>query len=308
MSSQTIRTKKNVYYYFLNFYTKQIVKRITRPGRDILSQRKSLEFFARFSVPPRGLTRESLRTDSFQGEWFIPTGADDKRVILYLHGGAFVLGSSLLYRELLVQLAEMSGIRILFLDYRLAPEHPYPAAFDDCLSAYSHLINNGYQAKNIAVCGDSAGGNLALILSILASEHELPKPACLACFSPFIDLSFSGDSITELGDIDPMLSIDWLREAAGHYLLDNDPKDFRVSPLFGGLDALPPVLVQVGSEELLLSDATRLEEKADAAGANLELEIWEPMWHVWQLYGRYLPQAKEALSRSAAFVVSHLAS
>jgi len=234
-------------------------------------------------------------------------GVGSGGVILYLHGGAYVLGTALAGAGLASDLARRAGARAVSVDYRLAPEHPYPAGLVDAVAAYRGLLDSGVEAERICVAGESAGGGLALAALVALKDQGLPLPSCAVLMSPWADLTLSGASITAQADVDPALTAQGLRRRAADYAGDVDPAQSLVSPLFADLTGLPPLLVQAGSHEILLDDATRLAARAAAADVAVTLDITPGVPHVFQGFAAMLDEGQAALDRAGAFVRSHLA-
>jgi monoterpene epsilon-lactone hydrolase len=240
------------------------------------------------------------------GEWVEVPGAEADRAILYLHGGAYVGGSARSHRSLTGELSRTAHARVLAIDYRLAPEHVFPAAVDDAVAAYTWLLGQGLVPGRIAVAGDSAGGGLTMATLLALRERGLPQPAAAACLSPWVDLEGLGESIRTHAHLDPMLMPAGISVMARHYVGEaGDLRHPRVSPIYAELAGLAPLLVQVGGLEVLLDDAVRLVDRVRAAGGQAELEVWPRMVHVWQIF-RFLPEARSALARVGAFVRGHM--
>jgi monoterpene epsilon-lactone hydrolase len=234
--------------------------------------------------------------------WLVAPGADHGRVLLFLHGGGYELGSVRSDGELAARLGRASGTRVLFPEYRLAPEHPFPAAIDDVLTAWHWLrADQNLSAASMAVAGDSAGGGLAVALLVATRDARQALPAAAVLMSPTVDLTSSGDSMTERADQDPISTPAMLREFAADYLAGADPKTPLASPLFAPLAGLPPLLIQVGTADLLLSDSERLAKAADQAGVDVTLEIGEGLPHVYQLL-LGTPEAAEATAEIGKFL------
>ncbi len=233
--------------------------------------------------------------------WLAAPGADAGRVLLFLHGGGYELGSLRSDGELAARLGRASGMRVLFPEYRLAPEHPFPAAIDDVLAAWRWLRTAGLSARSIAVAGDSAGGGLAVALLVAARDAGEALPAAAVLMSPTVDLTSSGASMTERADQDPLSTPAMLRQFAAGYLAGADPKTPLASPLFAALSGLPPLLVQVGTADLLLSDSERLAAAAAESGVDVTLEIGDGLTHVYQLL-LGTPEAAEATERIGKFL------
>lgn len=256
---------------------------------------------------PAGVRRESVSVGGVPAEAFTPAGAAESPALLYFHGGGWVLG---LYAGHLLWCAHLSaalGSRVLALDYRLAPEFPFPAGLDDCLAAYRALLREGHAPERLALGGDSAGGNFTLAMLQLLRDAGEPLPAAAVCISPATDLT--PESHAQHRADDPMLSPKTGRMFFDLYVGDRDPGDPRFSPLRGDLRGLPPLLVQAGGAEIILSDSLRLAAGARAAGVNVTLELYAGMWHGWQIFGPFgLPEGRRATQAAARFVRQHIAS
>jgi monoterpene epsilon-lactone hydrolase len=240
-------------------------------------------------------------------EWSTVPGSDANRVLLFFHGGGYCSGSIVSHRRMVTEAGRAAGVRTLAVDYRLAPEHPYPAALEDALAAWRFLRREGIAARHIAVGGDSAGGNLTvtLINRLRAAGDELPGCAWLA--SPWTDLTMSGATLATKDAVDPLIHKPYLEELAAAFVpAGMDRADPRVSPLYADLIGLPPTLIQVGSAETLLADATRFAEAAGAADVAVTLEIWPHMIHAWALWNARLEDGRRALASAGAFIRAHL--
>jgi acetyl esterase/lipase len=230
-------------------------------------------------------------------------GADGDGVILYLHGGGYVVGSARTGANLAAPLARRSGVPAVSLDYRLGPEHPFPAAVHDGLAAYRELIESG---RNVVIAGDSAGGGLALATLLAARAERLPQPTGVVVFSPWTDLALTGPSMDARGDYDPLFDRPQMAEAAALYLGGADPHNELASPVFADLKGLPPLLVQVGSAEVLLDDSLRLVARAAEQEVDVSLDVIAGAPHVFQYFAGVLPEADEALDHAATFVTKRL--
>jgi monoterpene epsilon-lactone hydrolase len=246
---------------------------------------------------------EEAGIDGVESYWVRTSSRHDDLVLIYLHGGGFVLGSAKTNLALPVRIGLSSGIPVLSLEYRLAPEHPFPAALEDALDAYRGLLDRGYTAEQIGVFGDSAGGNLTIALALKAREEGLPLPAALVVLSPSTDRTWDGDTHTTLGQFDPILGP--RVDQPDDYSINVGPTHPLVSPVFADLHGLPPLLIQVGTRERLLSDSVRLARRAREAGVDVTLDVWEGMWHVWQDHPT-VPEARQASDEIAAFFAMHL--
>ncbi len=253
---------------------------------------------------PADITHEVVSADGVRCEWFIPQNSSKDQVLLYLHGGGFVFGLSNLHRQMIVYLARKMSIRVLMVDYRVAPEHPFPAALDDCVTAYRWLLKQGFSAQHMGVAGDSAGGNLTITTLMKLRENGDPLPAAAACLSPVADMT---DREAHFKNVyDPVLHPKAARIYHTSYVAQNDASNPLISPVLGDWHGLPPLLIHAGEDEILREDAVRVEELAKAAGVDVRLEIFPRMWHVWQIY-LTLPQAVQSLDDIAQFLKSRLA-
>ncbi len=249
------------------------------------------------------VTLESVDLGGLVGEWSLAPGADASRVLLYFHGGGYCSGSIRSHRRLVTEAGRAAGVRTLAVGYRLAPEHPFPAAFDDALAAWRFVRRSGVAAERIAIGGDSAGGGLtvALINRLRDAKEELP--GCAWLVSPWTDLTMSGETLTSKDAVDPIIHKGYLDELADAYLPPRmDRKDPRVSPLYADLKGFPATLIQVGSAETLLADSTRFAAAAGAADVSVTLEIWPHMIHAWPLWNAHLEPGRQALARAGAFI------
>jgi epsilon-lactone hydrolase len=257
----------------------------------------------RFRVP-RGIIYEPIFIKGIASEWVMcPTLMDG--VILYLHGGAFALGSINTHREFLTRLASATRMKVLAINYRLAPEHFFPAALEDSLSAYYWLLSQGYTASRIVIAGDSAGGGLALSTILALRDAGDPLPGCSVCISPWLDLTLSGETIQSKICADSVLNPDILAPYAEQYAGNYDKGNALISPLFADLERIPPLLIHVGTVEILLDEAIHLSEKAQAVGVDVVLKTWEGMFHVFQMVP-FLPESKKSLAHIAQFITSQI--
>lgn len=272
---------------------------VFRPWVPIVWQRRALAMFA--TRPPRGVAAEPCDAGGVPAVWLRPSVSDGRRVILYLHGGGHCLGAPAMYAYLAGQVAASSRAVALLLDQRLAPEHPFPAALRDAYTAYTWLRAQ-HPAASVVLVGDSAGGGLALALALLLHERDEPAPAALALLSVWADLACSGDSLRRRAAADPMFIAAYVRQMVSHYTGGADPRDPQISPLYADLCGLPPLLIQVGGDEILLDDSLRLAALAQRAGVAVTLRVWPGMWHVWQLLGRIVPEGRRAIEEIGAFV------
>jgi epsilon-lactone hydrolase len=259
------------------------------------------------AVPlPEGAHHSPLTLGGVPAEWVRAPGAREDATIFFLHGGGYVMGSLATHRALCARLSAAAGCRVASVAYRLAPEAPFPAAFDDAAAAWRALLQDVRPASVVAA-GDSGGAGLGLAVLLDALRAGLARPAGVVAFSPWVDLAMRGTSIRLKAAEDPIVTEDCLRAMATAYLGPCPPADPRVSPLYDDLRSLPPLLIQVGTAELLLDDALRLAERARAAGVDVDLQVYPELFHVWQAFAGALPEADEALARAGAFVKRRLA-
>ncbi len=245
---------------------------------------------------------DPVNAGSVPAEWVVAPGAVAERVILYLHGGGYVVGSISTHRDLAGRLSRAAAARVLLIDYRLAPEHPHPAAVEDATAAYRWLLANDTYPSRLVIAGDSAGGGLTVATLVALRDAGVPLPAAAACLSPWVDLEGIGDSMTAKAAVDPMVQADGLKRMASMYLGQLDPRTPLAAPLCAELSGLPPLLIHVGSAETLLDDSTRLAERARKAGVDVTLEVWEDMIHVWHVFAAMLPEGRQAIEGIAAYV------
>lgn len=267
------------------------------------ARRRRLTLVSRLSrLPLPACTRiEPATFRGVPGDWLRNSRVRPRRTVLYLHGGAYAVGSPQVYREFAAHIARTWQAQVALVDYRLAPEHPYPAATDDVFAAYQALLEQGIAAADVVIAGDSAGGGLSLACALQARDAGLPLPAALVLLSPWTDLTVSGRSAAELRR-DDMLDADRLRAAAADYLAGASPHTPLASPLHADLHGLPRTLIQVTDTEILFDDSRRLLDALHAAGTSAELRVWPGLWHVWPLFAGKLPEANAALAEAAAFL------
>ncbi|MGE5368031.1 MAG: alpha/beta hydrolase [Chloroflexota bacterium] len=253
--------------------------------------------------PAADIALTPVRIGDFSAEWSQAPGVDPARAVLFFHGGGYCSGSIVSHRRMATEAGRAAGARALAVAYRLAPEHPFPAAYDDALAAWRFLRAEGIAAEHIAVGGDSAGGGLSLGLAMRLRDAGEAGPGCLWLCSPWTDLTMSGDTIATKDAVDPLIHKSYLEELAGAYAPSGvDRKDPRVSPLYGDLAGLPPMLIQVGSDETLLADSTRLAAAAGAADVAVTLEIWPKMIHAFPLWNARLRKGRRALTHAGRFI------
>ncbi|NRA08100.1 MAG: alpha/beta hydrolase [Myxococcales bacterium] len=273
---------------------------------DVAAMREGMEAMTATAELPEGTRCTPCEVARRPAEWVEGPDADASRVLLYFHGGGYVIGSIATHRGLVARIARVAGIRGLVLDYRLAPEHPFPAAVEDATAAYRFLLEQGITPEGIAIGGDSAGGGLTFATLVALRDSGIPLPAAAIALSPWVDLEGTGESMSSKADADPMVGREGLLEMARLYLGEADPKTPTAAPLHADLAGLPPLYVQVGTAETLLDDATRIAERARAAGVQIELEPFEDLVHVFQAFAPHVPESLEAIEKLGAFLKRQL--
>ena len=285
----------------------KMLKAALPPGRAMPTPKHVRALLDALGAPaPRGVAVRKLEVGGLEAEWLVPDGAPSDARIVYLHGGGYVAGSRVSHRSLVGRIARAARLPALLVDYRLAPEHPFPAALEDALDAlrFAHEHAPGGErrdARRLFLCGDSAGGGLALSAALVArDEGEVPIHA-IATMSAWTDLAVTGQSVTTRAGLDPYLAAEHLVPGASLYIGDADPRDPRLSPLYGDLAGLPPLLMHVGDHEVLLDDTLRFAEKARAAGVDVIAEVWPEMFHVWHAFYGALDEARDAVGKLGEF-------
>lgn len=268
---------------------------------DLNRQRRGQEVLGRLASPPIGFSWEPFTHHQMSMAWVRPErGHQRRRVILYCHGGGYTSGNLGYARVLAAKLSAATGCETLAFQYRLAPEHPYPAALEDALTAWDYLMHLGYGARDVIVAGDSAGGNLALELTLKLKESGRFLPGRLVLFSPWTDLTASGESYQSARELDPMLTMNYIQAVRSAYAPQTDWSDPHLSPLFADLHGFPPTLIHVGEREILRDDSTALAQKLREAEVPCVIRTWPDMWHVFQMFP--LKSASEAMEHVAAFL------
>jgi acetyl esterase/lipase len=281
----------------------RLVRPVLNPAVPVSLQRRIVRQAYRSSIPPKAARFEDTRvgnvpvTRTNYGN--TPLGA-----VLYLHGGGYIIGSSSTHRGITGHLAKTSGCTIVTPDYRLAPEFPFPAALDDAEACWNGLLEEGFKPEQIAVAGDSAGGGLAVALAMRLRDKNQPLPASLTVFSPWVDLT---QERLYAPECEPVLQASWTGKAAKLYAGQEPLTNPLISPIFGDLSGLPPLLIQVGSQEILLNDAERLAESANRQDVETRLEVYNSLWHVFQVHSGQLDRATAAMETAGEHIRHHLA-
>lgn len=292
-----------------------LIARAYLKRRPIEDEAAFVNFARRRFTPPNWLRQplpsrsvvKPVNADGVQGEWITAQNVPARHTIYYLHGGGYIFGTLETYRPLNAVLAKEAQAQVFALNYRLAPEHRFPAPVEDAVTGYRWLLAQGARPENLLIAGDSAGGGLALATLLKLRTEQIPLPAAAVCFSPWTDLAVTGASITTNEACDPLFYGASIKRLAPIYLGKAAPSDPLASPLYGDLSRLPPLLIFVSDTEVLLDDATRLAQKAKAAGVTVDLQIWHDLPHVWPIFVRHLPEARETIPLIVQFLRTHLA-
>lgn len=251
-------------------------------------------------VPPEAII-EKIEVAGCWTEWVSAPGANPNRQVLYLHGGGYVIGSPHSHRNLAYNIAKAMDARVLVIDYRMAPEDPFPAAVDDAVAAWKWMLAQGGNPAKMAIMGDSAGGGLTVATQIALKNEGVALPACSCLISPWTDLEGTGESVKTKADADPMIQPESLAWFSDLYRAGTDVRDPLVSPLYADLSNLPPMLIQVGTAEILMDDSTRLAEAARKVGVDVTLELWDDMPHIWHIFAPMLDEGQQAIDKLGAW-------
>jgi acetyl esterase/lipase len=289
------------------FLVRRVVgSRFRRAGTSVEGMRALTEFFVESQKVPAGARIDPVSVGDLRAEWVRAPGARTDAAVLYLHGGGFVMGSPETHRELAARLSAAIGAPLLSLDYRLAPEHPFPAAVEDAVAAHRWLLGEGHAPGCLAIGGDSAGGGLALQALLTMRDDGVELPAAAYFMSPATDPRCEGESLTSKARVDPLLTPEMCRFTASLYVGDADPDSPLLCLARADLAGLPPLCVHVGEHDLLLSDSTRLAERARSCGVEVELRTFPGMWHVFQAAARFVPEARASIEGIGRFVAARL--
>jgi monoterpene epsilon-lactone hydrolase len=280
---------------------REVIASRTR-ATEIAQMRIDADTRAKAFVLPADVTVQPVDANGVKAEWTTTPDADPSSAILYLHGGGYVICSLESHRHLAAEVGRAAGTRTLAIDYRLAPEHPFPAPVEDTVAAYRYLLNSGLQPHRIAFAGDSAGGGLVVGAMLAIREAGLPLPACGWCISPWVDMEALGQSFTDRADTDPTVQKATILAMAEWYLGGANPRHPHAAPIYGELRGLPPLLIQVGSVETLLDDSLTLARKAGIADIPVELQIWPEMIHIWHIFFPMLSAGRRAIASGGSFV------
>lgn len=298
-----ISRRARTYRAIISWYLKRIDARTI----DIARTRKRLDFFGGLGRMPRRVSRRQDTLAGLPAEWLVPQGAPDDAVLLYWHGGAYLVGSIRSHRPLVSQIANAAGVQAVIPEYRLAPEHRYPAALDDAVRAYRQLLDDGLDPGRIVVGGDSAGGNLTVAMLLSLRDAAIPLPRACVLLSPWLDLTGSGESMQTRAGQDPLFKPHDMPGVVQKYCDEDQLQLPTVSPVFADVTGLPPTLIQVGDDEILLSDSERFAEKLRVAGIDVTFDVWSDMWHVWQMFVGLMPESRLANIRLGRYVRERIA-
>lgn len=294
--------------YLLRLAVKHVGgRKFRRAGTSIAKWRELDAFIIKNQKVPRDTSIQPVLADTVPAEWVRAPGAREDHAVLYLHGGGFIMGSPVTHRELAARVSTATRTSLLVPEYRLAPEHPFPAAMQDAVAAYRWLLSQGFQPARLAIGGDSAGGGLALQALLTLRDEGIPLPAAAFFMSPVTDMvHLDGESHRSRAGADPLIDTEGCRAMMRHYLGDNDPATPLLTPHTMDLAGLPPLCIHVGDYEVLLSDSVRFAERARACGVEVELKVWPGMWHVFQASARFLPEGRRSIDAIGRFIATHL--
>lgn len=271
--------------------------RIDAKVADVHDIRRRWHAWSNVLRTARGVKVQRGEINGLDAEWLTPKHAADGKLLLYLHGGGYVMGSCATHRQMVSYIAKAAGVQALLPEYRLAPEHRFPAAINDCVGAYRALLRQGFHAGDIVIAGDSAGGGLTMATLFVLREGGDPLPAAAFLLSPWLDLTGDGESMDTHADRDPWFKPEHMGLLTEYYCDSDEKSDPLVSPVFGDFSGLPAIYIQVGEDEILLSDSARAAQKIESAGGEVNLEIWPDLWHVFQVFVRFVPESREAVRR-----------
>jgi monoterpene epsilon-lactone hydrolase len=291
---------------FFRSISSAYVKRVDIENVDINEMRRRLNRLGRMMVTAFGVRVESDRINGLYAEWLTPKNSMDGKLLLYLHGGAYVVGGCDMHRQMVSHIARAGRIRTLVPEYRLAPEHKFPAAIDDAVAVYKTLLDMAIKPEDIVFGGDSAGGGLVVATLLSLRDAGEPLPAAAVLLSPFLDVTGSGKSMQSRAEQDPWFNPEQLQFAADLYCEEHQRRFPLVSPVFADVEGLCPLFIQVGDDEILLSDSQRIADECVAAGIDVELQVWPEMWHVFQMFARKMPESRAAIAKMGDYIQSVL--
>jgi len=282
-----------------------LLKQFQTPGKEpnVEDERASLEQMAKMVTVPKDVKCEPVDAGGVRGEWITAPGSAVHHIVLYLHGGGYVAGSIRTHKELASRISRVSGARVLVIEYRLAPEAPFPAALEDAVATYRWLISSArIDPENIVVARDSAGGGLTVATLVRLRDEGVTLPAAAVCLSPWTDLALTGDSFKKNVKVDPFVTPEASEFDASQYLGGEVPRNPLAAPVYADLHGLPPMLIQVGTSEILLDDSVRLADRAKRAGVDVKLDIWKDLIHVFQAFAVFVPESRQAIDEIGKFI------
>lgn len=284
-----------------------LIKQVIRLGMKIIPNNLFAYRFCSLSghylvLRPKHFQMDLTQVGQVPVAWLNHRTHCSSRVILYLHGGGYAIGSNYTHLELAARIGRAAKAQVVMAEYRLAPEHPYPAALEDAFEVYEYLLAQRIDPERIVIAGDSAGGGLTVALLQYIKKQKRPMPAGAVCLSPWLDLSCSISTLSKELSQDPLISPERIKYFARHYAGNSDRTQPGLSPFFGDLDGLPPILIQVGEDEILLPECRLFSKRANQRGSQVELEVWPEMFHVWQFAARILPEARTAINKIGLFI------
>ena len=287
---------------FIRWLTGRYIKKLDIREAPVPKMRERLDLVGRLGRVAKDVAIEEAELAGLHAEWYRPPNSLSGKVFLYLHGGAYALGSCDSHRALATRIASAANVDTVLAEYRLAPENPFPAGLDDCVAVYRSLLEKGYAAEDIIIGGDSAGGGLTVATMLQLRHNGVPLPCAAVLLSPFLDVSASGETMKTRAGRDPWFEPENISVVVGHYCPNEDPRNPLLSPVFANVAGLPPTLIHVGDDEILLSDSTRFAEKLRGAGVEVELEVFPELWHVFQLFVGAMPESRAAVDKIGAYV------
>ena len=280
------------------------IQRIDIVNIDFDKARRLWVWLGKLMITAFGVRVEPDKINGLYAEWLTPKNRMDGKLLLYLHGGGYVIGGCDMHRQMVSHIARAGRIRALLPEYRLAPEHKFPAAIDDAVAIYRSLLEMGIKAEDIVFAGDSAGGGLTVATMLALRDAGDPLPAAAVLLSPFLDVAGSGASMQTRVEKDPWFHPEDLLVIADYYCEPHQRRFPLISPVFADIEGLSPMFIQVGDDEILLSDSERIADQCIAAGIDVELEVWPGMWHVFQVFTRKMPEAYQAIGKMGAYIQS----
>lgn len=285
-----------------SYIMKKIIKIVVPTDEDFNLRRKKTDELAQKNSLARNINVQEVKLDGITCEWAYLENAPLDKVIIYLHGGGFCIGSINIYRHFTSRLAKATGIRVLYVEYRLAPEHPFPGALEDAISVYQSLLSQGISSENIIFVGDSAGAGLCLSTTLALRDKGKSLPTALILYSPWTDLTLTSKSLKTNEKKDPLVFVDDQKKMVMAYTKEKDVINPLVSPRFGNFNEFPPILIHTGTDEILLDDSLNLVEKAKKDGVEVTLKLWKGMFHVFSIFPDHTPEGKKSLKEVVAFI------